>query len=383
MDGRPLRGALVGFGFIGAHGHLPAYAAEAALRRADRRFELVAVADVCAARRERARVSLPSARVYAGHQELFARESGTLDFVDIATPPCDHAAIAHDALARGLHVLCEKPLATTAGDARCLLAHARHARRVLLPCHNYRHAPVLRCVRRILDEGRVGPPHLVTLSTFRTSHARGVREWRPDWRRDRTCSGGGVGMDHGSHSFYLAFDWLAAYPESISATTATTAPFDTEDDLSCTMRFPGGRLAVVHMTWRAGMRRVLYTAHGPRGAVRVEDDEIDTVVLATPAKPDGRPASESVRASAASLWADASHTAWYRSVLDDFANAVRLHDYTGVDAEDALHAVATIEAAYRSAAAASREVAIPGPHDRGRARAEAFAAPTRPTRRAS
>ena len=149
-------------------------------------------------------------RVYASHAELLEKEAGRISFVDITTPPAHHAEIAHAALDRGLHVLCEKPLTTTTEAARGLLDHARRARRVVFPCHNYKHAPVIKAVRRILDAGTIGPVSMVTLHTFRNTHAKGVAEWRPDWRREKRFSGGGIAMDHGSHTFYLAFDWLGA-----------------------------------------------------------------------------------------------------------------------------------------------------------------------------
>ena len=60
----------------------------------------------------------------------------------------------------------------------------------------------------------------MTLQTFRNTHAKGVSEWRPNWRRERKYSGGGIAMDHGSHTFYLAFEWLKSYPTSISARAA-------------------------------------------------------------------------------------------------------------------------------------------------------------------
>src|SRR5579871_4601436 len=107
---RPLQGALIGFGFIAEKGHVPAYLA------AGGDFAIVAVADVCAARREKARKVLPHARIYPDTKTLLAAEAGRLDFVDIATPPCDHAAIAHAAFEHGLHVFCEKPIATSAAD---------------------------------------------------------------------------------------------------------------------------------------------------------------------------------------------------------------------------------------------------------------------------
>src|SRR5262249_31316447 len=73
---RALRGGVVGFGFIAERGHLPAY------RSLKGGFEIAAVADVCAARREVARQQLPSARIYESAEELLEKERG-LDFVDV------------------------------------------------------------------------------------------------------------------------------------------------------------------------------------------------------------------------------------------------------------------------------------------------------------
>ena len=123
------------------------------------------------------------------HRALLAAEAGRLDFVDIATPPSDHATVAHAALDAGLHVLCEKPLAATIDDARAMLRHATRAERVIYPCHNYKHAPVIKAVRGVIESGRIGKVHLVTLQTFRNTHAKGVPGWRTDWRRERRYLG--------------------------------------------------------------------------------------------------------------------------------------------------------------------------------------------------
>src|SRR5262249_11182153 len=125
-------------------------------------FRIVAVADTCAARRERARRVIPEARIYEDHEQLLAAEANGLDFVDITTPPNVHAQITHAAFERGLHVLCEKPLATSTADAEGMLDHARQAKRVLYPGHNYKHAPVVRTVRQILESQRIGDVRLVT-----------------------------------------------------------------------------------------------------------------------------------------------------------------------------------------------------------------------------
>lgn len=345
--GRPRRGAIVGYGFIAERGHLPAYVALGADH-----FEIVAVADVCAARREAAERAIPGVRTYEDHSSLLAAEGSAIDFLDVTTPPASHAEIAHAALDCGLHVLCEKPLATRAEDARRLLAHARAARRVLYPGHSYKHAPVITRVREILAAGRIGPVRVVTLQTFRTTHARGVAEWRPDWRRERRHAGGGIAMDHGSHTFYLAFEWLGGFPLGISATMSTLDGHDTEDNFACSMRFPSG-MASAHLVWTAGARKVIYSIHGERGAIRIEDDEIELTTRA-----DAGASALVERESVASHWGDASHAGWFRSLLGDFEGAIERRDHASFEAMDAVRCVELIEAAYASARKAGREVSL-------------------------
>jgi predicted dehydrogenase len=289
---------------------------------------------------------------------LLEAEAANLDFVDIATPPAAHATVARAALERGLHVLCEKPLATTIADARDMLDRARASRRVLFPCHNYKHAPVIQHVRRVIESGDIGRVHLVTLQTFRNTHARGVPEWRPDWRRERRHAGGGIAMDHGSHTFYLAFEWLRAYPTAISARMSTTGSFDTEDDLTCSLRFPTG-VASAHLSWQAGVRKVLYTIHGDQGAIRVEDDNVE-VARRAPTGEGAHPSAEWTfeRRDISSDWMDSSHVTWFNSLFDDFQHAIEKGEWVGKEAEEAYLCVQLIQTAYASAQDGSRELPL-------------------------
>jgi predicted dehydrogenase len=344
----PLSGAMIGFGFIAERGHLPAYLAAPDL------FEIVAVADVCAARRDAAHRLLPRARIYSDVGSLLAAESRSLDFVDCATPPCAHATTAHAALECGLHVMCEKPIAVSAADARALLEHARKVKRVFYPSHNYKHAPVIKAIRSVLDNGELGAVRLVTLDTYRTRHALGVPEWDPHWRRMRATAGGGIAMDHGSHTFYLAFDWFGTQPSSISATMSTSAPFETEDTVSCTVTFPNG-VAIGRLTWTSGFRKTIYTLHGERGAIKIEDDNLEVHRK----QPDGTLDVET--RSISSQWMDASHAGWFGALQRDFADAIRGGDWVGREARDAAACVAVIEAAYASARDDGRRVELVSP----------------------
>jgi predicted dehydrogenase len=345
---RRRRGAVIGFGFIAENGHLPAYLASEEL-------DIVAVADICTARRRAAAAALPAARIYEDYKSLLTREGRDLDFVDIATPPYVHAEIARAALESGLHVMCEKPLSPRVEDAAALIQQADQAKRVLFPVENYKHAPVIVAVRQVLASGLIGKVHEVTLSTFRNTHARGVKEWNESWRREKRYAGGGVAMDHGSHTFYLAFDWMGSYPTSISAKTSTRGAFDTEDTLIGSATFPNG-IAAVHLTWTAGVRKVLYTIHGDRGAIRVEDDDIEVAVMGEPADSGSshRRAWQLNTKKVASEWMNAGHTAWFRSMFGHFATAMDQRD-TVSRAVNALRCIELITAAYESANDASRE----------------------------
>ena len=272
---RRLRGGLVGCGTIAEHGHLPAYLERARSRGGLR--ESWRSPNLSEERRERARSLLPGVIAYEDRRQLLAGSRSDLDFIDLAAPPYCHAEIARAALAAGLHVLCEMPLATSPAEARAMLEDAAQAKRVLFPCHDYKHAPVVKAVRAMLLASAIGKVHLVTLQTFRTTHAKGARGWRPDWRRERQYSGGGIGMDQGSPAFGLAFEWLGSHPTAISAKTARLGSYDTEDNLSSTLTFPTG-LAMAQLTWSAGAHRARYTLHGERGAISVDDDTVELVL---------------------------------------------------------------------------------------------------------
>jgi predicted dehydrogenase len=188
-----------------------------------------------------------------------------------------------------------------------------------------------------------------------------VAEWRESWRREKKFSGGGIAMDHGSHTFYLAFDWLKSYPTSLTAkmstapATSTQAAFDTEDTFSTAITFPNGT-AVAQLTWRAGIRKVIYTIHGEKGAIRVEDDDVEVSVMETPNLPNAPAKKWKVtEEKIASDWMDASHTIWFQSLFGRFTAAIENKDYAGKDAQDALRCVELINAAYASAADQSRE----------------------------
>jgi predicted dehydrogenase len=341
-----LRGAIVGFGFIAERGHAPAYASRTSPLR------IVAVAEPCEERHAAIAAALPGARIHRELGALLERES--LDFVDVCAPPSEHMRVALASFARGLHVLCEKPLAMTPLEAWRMTDAAAGAKRVLYPAHSYRHAPVIRAVRALLSRGLIGPVRMATIDTYRTGHARGVDEWYPDWRRDPRYSGSGILSDHGPHTSYLAFEWLAGHPTSVSAWTRSCRGDAVEDDATCTLVFPKGMVRA-HLSWNAGFRRVIYTLHGDGGAIRVEDDEVELVVRGAAGQ------TRIEKSSQPSDWKDAGHGPWFQGVMRGFHHAIEHGDFVGREILDAVMGTHVISGALSSARRGGIAVSLPSP----------------------
>ncbi len=147
MTTRPrLRGVAVGAGYFAAFHH------EAWSRIPD--VEVVAVCDRSEerARQVMARHGIPRAYTDAGAMLDAERP----DFIDIITPPSTHEALCAAAASRGVHIICQKPLAPSLDEARRIVETAEAAGVRLLVHENFRWQPWYRQVKRIQTAGEIG-----------------------------------------------------------------------------------------------------------------------------------------------------------------------------------------------------------------------------------
>jgi predicted dehydrogenase len=162
--------------------------------------------------------------VFSDAQEMF--DSGVIDAVIISTINRVHHPLTMAALDAGLHVLCEKPLATTIEEADEMAATARETG---LTCHvpfTYRYMPVTHYVKRLLEEGYVGRPYLLNLRYY-TGYAR---DGRYAWRFDPAEAGNaGVLGDLGSHWVDLA-QWYFGEIEAVTCVTSHTVEREPRPD---------------------------------------------------------------------------------------------------------------------------------------------------------
>ena len=183
----PISVAVIGTGF-GKIVHIPGYLAHPA-------FSLKAVGSVRKGGGQRIADDLPSVRGYDDWQQLLAEES--VDLISIATAPHLHAPVTLAALARGSHVLCEKPMALDASEAGAMTERARSLGRVAVISHEFRYLPARRAFHSYIKDGFIGDPIAVSLTV--SQGARSRLEQRPiDWLARAETGGGFLGA-LGSH----------------------------------------------------------------------------------------------------------------------------------------------------------------------------------------
>ncbi|MEA2151047.1 MAG: hypothetical protein QOD69_2877 [Solirubrobacteraceae bacterium] len=271
MPGAPVKIAIIGGGY-GAKVPLPVYA------ELDE-FEPVAV---WSQRPERARQLAADAGLALGTADLDELlDHPGLEAVHVATPVATHAEVAIAAARRGLHVLCEKPLAATLAEARAVAASVEEAGVVGVVNYGRRlqaaRARVLELVREI-----AGRPRMVAISLVFDDHAEpGSRPFT--WVQDAALGGGRL-QGYGVHDLDLL---LAAFEvESVVAATevgvparqdrdGTTHAVTAEDAYAILLRLRGGGLATITLTATARHKRGdVIEVFGDAGTVRLDADKV-------------------------------------------------------------------------------------------------------------
>jgi len=218
-------------------------------------------------------------RAHDDWRDLIA--SPDLDLVSVTTPPSEHREMAIAVLEAGKHVLCEKPTALNADEARDMVAAAkRHSDQIAIIDHELRFVPSLRDARERL--GEIGTVRYAEVRYSSPSRGDRTREW--NWWSD-AARGGGIWGAVGSH-FVDALRWFGMEIESVQAmlhTIVDRRPFGdgtrevTSDDLaSIDLRLRGGGLAVMALsTVSSGPdEAATMTIHGESGAMRLIGQEV-------------------------------------------------------------------------------------------------------------
>ena len=183
-----LRIGIIGCGGIANNKHMPSLKA---INRAD----MVAFCDLIPERAEKAakEYGIEGAKVYTDYKELLKDE--TIDVCYVLTPNRMHADITIDALHAGKHVMCEKPMAKTAADARRMVAAAKETGKKLTIGYQHRQKPASQYLKSVVERGDLGEIYYANAYAIR-------RRGTPNWGvfLNEYEQGGGPLIDIGTHS---------------------------------------------------------------------------------------------------------------------------------------------------------------------------------------
>ena len=225
-----------------AHVHAPHYAAALAeLEAAD----FVGITD-----REAARGREAAERYGVGFFEEAESLFEAVDAVVVCSENRAHAGNAISALERGVHVLCEKPIATMVEDARAMVRASEAANRHLRTAFPVRYLPAIVRAREIVRSGGVGR----VLAVNATNHG----QIPGGWFLDPEASGGGAVMDHTVHVADLLRWMLDVEAKSVYAEIGTFFSAEAIDDAAILTlaleggAFADGTFATIDPSWSRG-----------------------------------------------------------------------------------------------------------------------------------
>lgn len=264
-----------------------------------------------------------------------------VDAVILATPSGTHRELAQKALAHGLHVMVEKPLALSLRDAETIVQAGLDAQRVVTVTHFNRLLPSVSTALDAYHDGRLG--RLLEGGVA-------VRWARPQsyydaagWRGTRAMDGG-VLYNQAIHALDILLQFMGPAREVFAYADTLTHDIETEDTVGAVIRFASGAIATVNATTCVPETNLeeRVSVVGEKGAVvigptaqtlatwRVQGDDEDQVR--------GRVAGLPARAG----WQ--SHL----DALEDFSHAILGNRPPLLEAKTALPVLAVIEAMMRS-----------------------------------
>jgi UDP-N-acetyl-2-amino-2-deoxyglucuronate dehydrogenase len=334
---RPLTFGLIGAGAISTQ-HLEAIAA----------IDGVRLGGVASASAERARAVGERWDVpwTTDVDELLARED--IDAVAIMTPSGLHASQALAALARGKHVLVEKPIALSVRDADAVIDEGRKRGLTVATVSQRRFEPAIMALQAAVASNAFGTISLILTEGIyhRPQAYYDSAAWRGTVALD-----GGVLMNQAIHMIDL-IRWLGGPVRSVSAHVATrTHAMEAEDTASVSLLFATGALGVIVATTSATPEfPPELRVYGDAGHARIAGEaavEWDVPGIPAPAPAAAEPADPATAApGATATWGTTA--AGYIRQYTDFVAAIREARPPAVTGDDGRNAVEIVTAAYES-----------------------------------
>jgi len=194
--------------------------------------KLTWICDLSAERLQILQSSYPLARATAVTEDLFADPA--LEAVVISTPASTHYRFCRRALEAGKHVLVEKPMTTSAEEARELAALAQKSGKVLMVGQVFEYNASVEYLRRIIQRGELGK---IYYCNFERTNLGPVRtDVNALW-------------DLAAHDISILCHVLDESPREVSALGGSYLNTAVEDVVFATFQFSSGTVAHIHASW--------------------------------------------------------------------------------------------------------------------------------------
>ncbi len=253
----------LGFGLIGC-GDISQKRVAPALRDLDN-CELVAVTRAKTELVEESAREFGARRWYKTVGELL--KDAEVEAVYIATPHNQHTEQAIASAEAGKHVLCEKPLALNAPDARRII-DACSKNGVRLGVAYYRHHyPVISRVKDIVRSGEIGKVTMVQINAFESHQfPQGHPKY---WTAVKEYAGGGPMMNFGCHRIEVIIHILGPAAAVASQLTNPLYQRDVEDNAAALLQFEDGAIGVLSISKAVREPADTLDVYGSKGSVHV------------------------------------------------------------------------------------------------------------------
>jgi predicted dehydrogenase len=241
-------------------------------------FRLAAVCDVDRARAEETagKWNVPA---FTDAQAML--DSGLVDAIIISTPHYWHPVMAIRAARAGVHVLCEKPVASTVGPARAMVAECRKRRVAMGVMFQHRTRAVMKKMKEMVDAGELGELFRVSMvcsSWYRTQHYYNSGAWRGTWDGE----GGGVLLNQAPHNLDL-FQWIGGMPKLLTAVVGTRLhKIEVENTANAICQYPKGKIGYIYGTTAEAPGSDQMTVCGDRGTLVAEGSKLRFAELQAP-----------------------------------------------------------------------------------------------------
>jgi predicted dehydrogenase len=199
---------------------------------------------------------------FASYHEMLAETE--CEAAVVCTPPATHHDICCRLLARGVHVLCEKPLAIGPEEARAMFAAAERSVATLTMASKFRYARDVVAAKSIVASGLIG--EIILLGNAFTSRV----EMKSRWNSDPTISGGGVLIDNGTHSVDIMRYFLGPLVEIQVVEGRRVQDISVEDTVRVFVRTAAGVMGSMDLSWSLNKELPYYlSVYGSAGTLHV------------------------------------------------------------------------------------------------------------------